>query len=136
MSKTNDNSIIGTRIGIYDVLYECDYKTNDGHKLYRIKCAECGWETDIVKSGIKRLSKTCVHIGFNGKHIDYHTKWSNDRIKNIFKGMKKRCYNENDYNYRWYGSKGIKICEEWLDDPKLFEEWALNNGYQDGLTID
>ena len=47
-----------------------------------------------------------------------------------------RCYNENNKSYRWYGQKGIIICDEWLSNPKLFEEWAISNGYNDNLTID
>lgn len=58
------------------------------------------------------------------------------RIYNIYRGLKNRCYNQNDYHYEWYGSRGITICEEWLNDYKAFENWALNNGYQEHLTID
>ena len=50
--------------------------------------------------------------------------------------MKRRCYCEKDQNYPNYGEKGIKIYEEWLDDPDSFERWALSNGYMEGLTID
>lgn len=64
------------------------------------------------------------------------TKWKNKRIQNIFHGMKCRCYNKRDKDYRWYGARGIKICDQWLDNEKLFEEWALTNGYSDELTID
>ena len=35
-----------------------------------------------------------------------------------------------------YGGKGIRVCQEWLDNPELFEEWSLENGYEDNLTID
>lgn len=54
------NDIIGTRIGIYDIIYECDYKTKCGHKMYHVKCSECGWETDMMKSDAKRVSE-CRH---------------------------------------------------------------------------
>ena len=54
------DEIVGTRIGIYDVLYECDYKTNDGHKLYHVKCSICGWETDKLKSHIG-IATICRH---------------------------------------------------------------------------
>lgn len=50
--------------------------------------------------------------------------------------MKDRCYNPNEKTYRRYGGRGISICEEWLNDPKKFEEWSLANGYADNLTID
>ena len=128
------DSIVGTRIGIFDVLYECDYKANDGHKLYHVKCIECGFETDIQKSGIAR-PKVCLHVGINQerRHFDYV--WQNHRIGSIFNGMKKRCYNQNDKSYKVYGGRGIRVCDEWMKNPKSFEEWALANGYADNLTI-
>ena len=50
--------------------------------------------------------------------------------------MKSRCYNPNEKDYKYYGKKGVRICEEWLKNPASFEEWALSNGYKDNLTID
>lgn len=57
-------------------------------------------------------------------------------MRNIFLGIKSRCYNQNDHSYKFYGAKGIRVCEEWLSDPSSFERWALSCGYTDGLTID
>lgn len=57
------------------------------------------------------------------------------RLYSIWKGMNKRCNNPNCKDYRWYGGKGIKVCEEWRDYLK-FREWALEHGYIIGLTID
>lgn len=54
----------------------------------------------------------------------------------IFYGMKQRCYNKNAPSYKNYGGRGIKICQEWLENSKLFYEWAISNGYRDDLTID
>ena len=62
--------------------------------------------------------------------------WFSQRLHSIFKNMKSRCYNHNYINYNNYGGRGIMICQEWLDNPKAFEEWALENGYQNDLTID
>ena len=64
------------------------------------------------------------------------TNWQCQNLKRIFKGMKGRCYNKKLKDYRWYGAKGIKVCDEWLDNPKSFEDWALSNGYKKGLSID
>lgn len=60
MGKIKDN-IVGTRVGIYDVLYECDFKSICGHKMYHVRCSECGWESDMNKSDIGR-AKQCTHI--------------------------------------------------------------------------
>jgi len=62
-----------------------------------------------------------------------------EKLKNVWGSMKERCYNPNSNSYKWYGEKGVKIYSEWLD-RKLgffnFYNWAINNGYKEGLTID
>ncbi len=50
--------------------------------------------------------------------------------------MKARCYNQNQNSYPIYGGKGITVCKEWLDDFNNFFQWAMQNGYADGLTIE
>ena len=59
-----------------------------------------------------------------------------NRLNNIYWGMKKRCYNPSNQNYKYYGARGITICDEWKNDFKTFKNWALQNGYSDRLTID
>lgn len=48
--------------------------------------------------------------------------------------MKTRCLNPNAANYRYYGGKGITVCDEWMNYAS-FAEWAKENGYSDSLTI-
>lgn len=62
--------------------------------------------------------------------------WKNQRLAKIYHAMKQRCYNVNNTGYKNYGGRGIAICDEWLESPESFQEWALNNGYTDKLTID
>ena len=45
-------------------------------------------------------------------------------------------YNPNCANYVFYGARNISVCQEWLDNPQSFLTWALENGYNDNLTID
>lgn len=59
----------------------------------------------------------------------------NKRLYNIWRGIIKRCLNPKEKVYKDYGAKGITVCDEWLQ-YKPFEEWALNNGYDDTLSID
>lgn len=56
-------------------------------------------------------------------------------LYDVWKSMRQRCYNNNSYDYKWYGGLGIKICDEWNDFSK-FREWAVKNGYKRGLTIE
>lgn len=59
-----------------------------------------------------------------------------ERLKRIWYQMKYRCYNKNSKSYKTYGEKGIKVCNEWLNSFESFYKWAINNGYQNNLTID
>lgn len=56
---------------------------------------------------------------------------SSDPLYKIYTGMKNRCYNSNDPNYKKYGEKGITICDEWLGENGVcnFFDWAYENGY-------
>lgn len=50
--------------------------------------------------------------------------------------IKTRCYNENRSDYKYYGGKGIIMCDEWKNDFMSFYDWSMENGYFDELTID
>lgn len=134
--KQKEDNRVGKQIGIYKVLELCDKKSNDGHKLYRVKCSVCNWETFIQYRHIFYLNPNCNHLNSTQKYKVRKINIKNERIKHIYHGIVDRCYNFNNKSYRFYGGKDVKICEEWLNNPKLFEDWSLNNGYEDGLTID
>jgi hypothetical protein len=50
--------------------------------------------------------------------------------------MRSRCNEPSRPDYKYYGGKGIKVCEEWQNSREAFVEWALSHGYADNLTID
>lgn len=49
--------------------------------------------------------------------------------------MKQRCFNPNRQVYPNYGGRGITVSDEWAHF-KQFEQWAIANGYKQGLDID
>ncbi len=49
--------------------------------------------------------------------------------------MRSRCRDKGCKGYRYYGGKGVSISPEWATF-EAFREWALANGYQEGLSID
>lgn len=61
---------------------------------------------------------------------------SNHRLNKIWRCMRQRCNNPNDQAYKWYGAKGVTVCAEWESSFLSFYNWAIANGYQDGLTLD
>jgi len=58
------------------------------------------------------------------------------RLKNVYGAMKNRCTNTNRHNYYRYGGRGIKVCDDWINDIEKFIDWSLKNGYKKGLQID
>jgi hypothetical protein len=60
---------------------------------------------------------------------------SKSRLYSIWHGMKQRCENSNLKAYKFYGAKGITVCDDWKEF-KGFSKWAETHGYSDNLTID
>jgi hypothetical protein len=58
------------------------------------------------------------------------------RIFNIWRGMKQRCNDPGHKDYRWYGARGVRVCDEWQHDFSAFRDWALSHGYEEDLTLD
>lgn len=140
MSKQFDpRRHIGEVHGIYTIVDILDQKDQYGHWIYKSVCNECGYERFSHYgqiAGATSRTTSCMHKRSNGMQLQYGYTWNDQRIGKIFRAMVQRCYNENDKNYRWYGEKGIRICDMWLSNPKTFEEWSLRNGYAEHLTID
>lgn len=125
----------GKTVGIYTVLGVSDRKDYDGHILYNCKCNTCGYIFEKRWFDISKAN-TCTHLNSAGMLIQKKEKWQNKKLQRVFVGMVDRCYNKNDKNYKWYGQKGVRICNEWMQHPELFEQWALSSGYKNSLTID
>lgn len=53
----------------------------------------------------------------------------------LWKDIKYRCL-PNYKKHLFYYDKGVRVCDEWLHDPVSFYNWALSNGWEEGLTID
>ncbi len=64
-----------------------------------------------------------------------YSKNTHPRLYNSWRAMRHRCNGPNATDYKYYGGKGVIVYDNW-DRFHLFAEWALSNGYEDGLTID
>lgn len=110
-----------------------------GNYLWLCKC-DCGKE-HIVPSGKlvqgKSTSCGCYALEVKTKSLEKHgiTTGGKPRTFIIWNGMKARCNNPKSTSYKSYGGRGIKICDEWMAFEN-FHNWAIINGYSDGLTID
>lgn len=61
---------------------------------------------------------------------------SKTSLHRIWRLMKCRCSNPRHEKYKDYGGRGITVCPEWKNSFIAFRDWALANGYQEGLSID
>lgn len=75
--------------------------------------------------------------GARGKanHFYKHGK-AKDPLYDICTQMIARCHNPNHASYFNYGARGITVCDEWRYDRSKFVDWANENGYRKGLSID
>jgi hypothetical protein len=72
-------------------------------------------------------------------NLNKKTGLSNSNLGFSYRNMKNRCFWKKSPMYKNYGERGITVCEEWLDRECGFEnfvDWALKNGYSEGLTLD
>ena len=56
---------------------------------------------------------------------------TNSRLYRVWKNIRTRCYNKKSNFYKYYGGKGIILCDEWKNDFKSFHDWAYANGYDE-----
>lgn len=57
------------------------------------------------------------------------------KLYEIWKGFRQRCNNPKHQRYHRYGGRGIGYVSEW-DNFTVFCEWALDNGYVEGISLD
>lgn len=104
------------------------------HMKWIVLC-HCGEEYESVAYSItsgKTRSCGCLRKKMMTTHGVADT-----RLYKIFSGMKQRCNNPRNTNYKNYGGRGIKVCEEWMNGGfQEFQKWALSSGYSEKLTID
>ncbi len=116
------------------------YKNNkkSGFKYYFLCKCECG-NKKIVESYLLISGQTkscgCINKSQCAK-INYKHGLCNIPLYRVWIDIKSRCLNSRQKNYKHYGARGIKVCDEWKNDFLIFYKWSIENGYKEGLTID
>lgn len=87
-----------------------------GHIVHEFKC-DCGKQfTTLItrfRSG-KRLSCGCTRKS-TATHGMFGT-----QVYDIWHTMKQRCTNPNAHGYEWYGGRGIRVCQRWMESFEAF----------------
>jgi len=88
-----------------------------GEYLHLYQCY-CGNEFVCSPYSIRvGHTKSCGCLRKKVKHGKYYTS-----IYRRWQCMKSRCENKNDINYKFYGGRGIKVCESWHDFEVFYKE--------------
>lgn len=126
--------LTGQQFGKLKVLGRApDYVSSNGRRKIMWHCVcDCGNEDVVVRGEDLRSGHTktcgCSWGQLHGK--------SHEKIYKTWKSMKERCENPNTKSYKIYGAEGKRVCDEWLHDFQAFHDWAMANGYEEGLTIE
>lgn len=123
--------LTGKRFGKLTVLSECDERKN-GSVVWLCKC-DCGNLIKVRSNHLRRgsvVSCGCYNTEIITKHNQARTS-----LYHVWQCMKDRCERNTHPQFADYGGRGITVCDEW-HDFESFRDWAIENGYKKGLTID
>ncbi len=106
------------------------------NRLVRVVC-DCGKEKVMELDRVRRGgSKSCGCVGIKkAKENAKHGLWKSP-LYQVWVDMKGRCYNKNAASYKYYGLRGVVVCDEWRSDFKVFHDWCMENNWKKGLQID
>jgi hypothetical protein len=112
-------------MNIYEKLSNIQNELKAPKGYTEIKCNKCGKVMNIRNDYVKKHLGICMSCqkknnSMAKKHGDYKT-----RLYKIWIGLKHR----RKYKYQ------PSVCKEW-QEYENFKKWALENGYEEDLTID
>lgn len=133
MSKFNYRE--GQKVNGLTFINEIQQKKNHRYAIWKCYCGkQFTTKIESVRNGHTK-SCGCYHIKQTKiRSITHGLK--KHPLYSVYTSMKNRCLNSNNHAFKYYGARGITICDEWQNDIKAFIEWGEKNGYQKGLTIE
>ena len=136
MGGHNKLNLIGQKFTMLTVI---DTAGVDSRKQSLFKCVcDCGTEK-VVKGTLLRNGTTkscgCLRV-IEGRKAGLRSA-IHGLIKTptyrTWQGMKVRCTDPTNRKYRWYGAKGVTVCEKWMTFEGFLEDMGVR---PDGMTLD
>ena len=122
---------IGEKINMLTYTGESYIKNRKRVGLF--KC-DCGKEKYIRMDGVERkTTKSCGCMRRNPYGLSSRD-W--ELLFGVYNNMLKRCYNKKSDRYNAYGAKGIRVCNEWNGNFRVFADFAVKDGWNPNLSIE
>lgn len=140
VTRKKVSDLVGYSIGRLTVVSYLGKGKWDKH--YWVCSCSCGGEVNLptyrITGSVPTLSCGCLTKErlSSVRHDPTKHGLHKHPLYSIFHSMKQRCYNPNSQRWKYYGARGITICDEWLSDFTNFYNWSIKNGWRSGLSID
>jgi hypothetical protein len=98
-----------------------------GHDWVSLYQCNCGNEKLIFDSNVNSgKSRSCGCLSVEATKVSNSTHGlSNKPIYSRWKNMIRRCTDPKHDNYRWYGARGIRVCERWHNIENFLADMGM-----------
>jgi len=103
--------------------------TSTQTRRYGLFQCQCGAEYEAQIYAVLKHNTSCGCVKIKHGQTD-------SKLYGVWEEIIQRTTNIKNKSYTNYGERGIIICEEWKYDFISFYNWAILNGYKEGLSID
>ena len=108
-------------------------------RLWKMKCS-CGELFVAQPSDSKGVCRKCAMEKLSVERTKHgespkQGKRNASKLYSIWVNMRNRCFNSENKSFAYYGGRGISVCDEW-NEFLNFEKWAIQNGFEENLTLD
>ena len=121
--RTKQN-VIGEKYGRMLVIKELD-GIRYGKKIDRVVLCKCDCSNEkVVRLGNLRSGnvQSCGCITIENRKSERTHGMTGTKEYKAWQSIHQRCFNENDCNYKYYGARGIGVCERWMSSVNFLED--------------
>lgn len=131
----------GMKFGVLTVLrkaekHELPIDTQEDCSFWVCEC-DCGNEVILSRRHLTPRRRGCSNCCSQSRTELSTTHGLRDTsLYDVWRDIRYRCLDPNNKHYPDYGGRGITLCDEWRTDLKTFYDWAMSNGWKQGLSVE
>jgi len=109
--------LVGHKFGNLTVLADSGSRSNSRQVLWLCLC-DCGAEKVVITQHLKSGATVSCGCYNRVKNVIHGNK--KHELYSVWHNMLARCYNPNNSAYKFYGKRGIEVCESWRESVNNF----------------